>query len=258
MSNACPRVLRVSSRTSSESFGPVSSPATKRATSSGSGASSVATVDHRGIPGEESHGICNSYTEEVTNVAHVVRDGRLTAGLTQAELAARTRIPQSSISVIEAGRRVPSVELVDRLLAPAGRHLAPLPTRVATVAESADEIRELLAAGRTGRLFRSLVQVSNNLASVDRPLRVALAVTPPALTGHPGADAFIAATVDWHLRRRRLPCPGWVDDRERAAAGEWVADGHPEHADLVRDDTPAPFRRRGVLVAAADLAVFGG
>lgn len=175
-----------------------------------------------------------------------------------ASLPMRTRIPQSSISVIEAGRRVPSVELVDRLLAPAGRHLAPLPTRVATVAESADEIRDLLEAGRTGRLFRSLVQVSNNLASVDRPLRVALAVTPPALTGHPGADAFIAATVDWHLRGRRLPCPGWVDDRERAAAGEWVADGHPEHADLVRDDTPAPFRRRGVLVAAADLEVFGG
>jgi len=192
----------------------------------------------------------------MTNVAHLVRSTRKSAGLTQAELAARAAIPQSSISVIETGHRKPSIELVDRLLASVGQHLVPLPTRTPTVAESADEIRDILEAGRTGRLFRSLVQISNNLAAATPPVRVALAITPPPLTGHSGADAFIAAAVDWHLNGDHLPCPEWVNDVNRASRVEWAADGHPENADLVREDTPDPFRRRGVLISAVDLLVF--
>lgn len=192
----------------------------------------------------------------MTNVAQLVRGTRYAAGLTQTELAVRARIPQSSISVIESGRRIPSVELVDRLLGAAGQHLVAIPTRTPTVAESTDEITVLLKTGHRGRLFRSLIQISNNLASAEPALRVALAVSPPNLTGHAGADAFIAATVDRHLRGSDLPCPAWVDEPERSSPTEWVADGHPENADLIRDDAPVEFRRRNILVSAADLAVF--
>ncbi len=192
----------------------------------------------------------------MTDVAQLVRSTRKSAGLTQAQLATRARIPQSSISVIETGRRTPNIELIDRLLAAVGQHLVRLPTRIPTVAESADEIRDLLREGHPGRLFRSLIQISNNLAAADPPLRVALAVTPAPLTGHAGADAFIAALVAWRLHDDGLPCPKWVDDPQRTSRTEWVADGHPENADLVRPDTPEPFRRRGVLISADDLAVF--
>ena len=192
----------------------------------------------------------------MTDVAQLVRSTRKAAGLTQTQLAARAHIPQSSISVIETGRRTPSIDLIDRLLASVGQHLARLPTRTPTVAESADEIRDVLVEGHTGRLFRSLIQISNNLAAADPPLRVALSVTPAPIIGHAGADAFIAAVVDWRLRDEGLPCPDWVDDPQRACHTEWVADGHPENADLVRTDTPEPFRRRGVLISTDDLAVF--
>lgn len=164
----------------------------------------------------------------------------------QAPLAARARIPQSSISVIETGRRTPTIELIDRLLASVGQHLARLPTRTPTVAESADEIRDLLREVHSGRLFRSLIQISNNVAAADPPIRAALAVTPPPLTGHADADAFIAALVDWRLHDDDLPCPDWVNDPARILRTEWVADGHPESADLIRSDSPnavSPARR---------------
>lgn len=87
----------------------------------------------------------------MTNAAEIVRTGRQSAGLSQSELARRVRVPQSSISRIEAGERSPSIELVDRLLAPAHHHVSVLPTRTPTptVAEAAAAatIRSLIDDG---------------------------------------------------------------------------------------------------------------
>ena len=51
---------------------------------------------------------------------HLVREARRRAGLTQAELARRAGVPQSTIGRIEAGARVPSSSLVERLIRAAG------------------------------------------------------------------------------------------------------------------------------------------
>jgi transcriptional regulator with XRE-family HTH domain len=54
---------------------------------------------------------------------HVVREARRRAGLTQAELARRAGVPQSTVGRIESGARVPSTELVERLVRAAGFEL---------------------------------------------------------------------------------------------------------------------------------------
>ena len=55
--------------------------------------------------------------------ATTLREARLKAGLSQAELAAKVGVTQSVISVYEAGRRQPSVATLARLIAGAGFEL---------------------------------------------------------------------------------------------------------------------------------------
>ncbi len=56
-------------------------------------------------------------------VRHLVREARRRAGLSQAELAERAGVPQSTIGRIESGARMPSAALVDRLIRAAGFEL---------------------------------------------------------------------------------------------------------------------------------------
>jgi transcriptional regulator with XRE-family HTH domain len=50
------------------------------------------------------------------DAARVLREARLKAGLTQRELAQRTRVAQPAIARIESGKVVPRVDTLDRLL----------------------------------------------------------------------------------------------------------------------------------------------
>jgi transcriptional regulator with XRE-family HTH domain len=56
-------------------------------------------------------------------IADIVREARRRAGLTQAALAERAGVPNSTVGRIESGARTPSVELVDRLVRAAGLEL---------------------------------------------------------------------------------------------------------------------------------------
>lgn len=50
----------------------------------------------------------------------LVREARKRGGLTQAALAQRAGVPQSTVSRVESGSRVPSTDLVERLVRAAG------------------------------------------------------------------------------------------------------------------------------------------
>ena len=56
-------------------------------------------------------------------ITQLVREARRRAGLSQAELARRAGVPQSAVGWIESGARVPSTELVERLIRAAGFEL---------------------------------------------------------------------------------------------------------------------------------------
>ena len=53
-------------------------------------------------------------------LSNLVREARKRGGLTQAELGRRAGVPQSTVGRIESGARVPSTELVERIVRAAG------------------------------------------------------------------------------------------------------------------------------------------
>jgi len=50
----------------------------------------------------------------------LVREARKRAGFTQAELGRRAGVPQSTVARVESGARIPSADLVERLVRAAG------------------------------------------------------------------------------------------------------------------------------------------
>jgi len=54
------------------------------------------------------------------SIANVVREARRRSSLTQAELARRAGVPKSTVGRIESGARIPSTEMVERLVEAAG------------------------------------------------------------------------------------------------------------------------------------------
>ena len=58
------------------------------------------------------------------SIANIVREARRRSGLTQAELAERAGVPKSTVGRIESGARVPSTEMVERLVQGAGLNVS--------------------------------------------------------------------------------------------------------------------------------------
>jgi transcriptional regulator with XRE-family HTH domain len=61
------------------------------------------------------------------DAATTLRRARHSAGISQAELARRARVPQATVARIEAGSVVPSLATFDRLLTLCGTPLRPVP-----------------------------------------------------------------------------------------------------------------------------------
>jgi transcriptional regulator with XRE-family HTH domain len=144
--------------------------------------------------------------------AQLIRGARRESNLTQQALADRSGATQPSIADIERSAHDTRVENLERLLAAAGHRIIALPTLARTVAEWGDYIRAELCTERHSEeiAFRSLVGLSDDLASAPETIRTALCVTSPVNTGDVRFDAAIAAVVDHHLSSANLPVPEWV------------------------------------------------
>lgn len=116
-----------------------------------------------------------------TNVAVLLRDARLSAGLTQGELAERARTSQPAVAAYESGRRTPVLSTLSRLLAACGREVV-LDTRSMDAGGAQDVVAEsraklidaALALGVTNvRVFGSTAR-DDTTASSDVDLLVDL------------------------------------------------------------------------------------
>jgi transcriptional regulator with XRE-family HTH domain len=186
--------------------------------------------------------------------AGLLRETRLAAGLSTRSLARRAGTPPARVSEVERAVHDPSVGTLDRLLRSARCQLAVLPTRAPTAATVALAIRDSLSDGPHGeeRSFRALVALSDGLGDAALDVRVALCVSPAPPTGDRRFDAAIAAVVDHHLSRSRLPLPAWVQEPTRSLPDPWVPD--PYAGDGIAAETPEAFLRHGVLLAERELA----
>lgn len=124
-----------------------------------------------------------------------------------------------------------------------------VPTTRPTVADWAVRLARLVRTD-PGAVEKSLVQLADDLATVESATRVALCVTPPPPTGSTILDAALAGIVEHLLTRDGLPAPSWVDDPNRIAERAWDLVDIPALRDLARASTPEPLRRRNVFIPA--------
>ena len=183
----------------------------------------------------------------------LVRNARRTSRLSQKTLSARSGVAASSLSLIESGKRVPTLETVERLLRFSGHSLVTIATRRENAAAIASRISEAELAGRTDLALRHFIQLNDNLAAERNELRYALAITEPASTGVKHWDAAIAGLVAYRLAEEGFPPPSWTVRKERTLGKSWTLSGGRYTAPVDRQRVPQQFLDRGVLVDADTL-----
>ncbi|SEN98613.1 helix-turn-helix domain-containing protein [Cryobacterium luteum] len=194
---------------------------------------------------------------------------RAASGLSQSELALRSGIAGSSLSLIEHGKREPTVATLEALVRSTGHTLVTIPTLRADAAGIAAQISAVLLYDqseiatpatnikKTARAFRRFIQLADNLAAEVGATRVGLALTEPApiTCGHDSAqwDAAIAALCEYRLNADSLPVPQWITNRAGNPGNPWKPETtvYDIPADLTQ--VPAEFLSRGILIEAATL-----
>lgn len=189
----------------------------------------------------------------MSRASTLLRAARKSRGLTQVELAERSRVDQARISRFEQGREA-EYSTVERILAGAGHRLYSAPTQRDDAATIAAEIRNHLRVHDLHSALRALIQLSDNLVAEHGLTRGILGLAEPEPTGDKAWDAALAAVVDLRLTEEGVPAPDWVD-----APGRYLS--RPRTLDVdVADPIPAPadipseFIKRGLLVWRDTLA----
>ena len=187
-------------------------------------------------------------------ITELIQGPRQAAGLSQRSLAALAHVPQPSIAELESGAQADAtIGLVERLLGPCGAQLISIPTTTPSVAAAGTDLRRFVRRSQPGLAFRQLLQVSDDLTTEPPTTRLALCLTPPPLTGDRGADAFLAAVVEYRLQSDGLPIPEWTSQPDRYCDPPWDVAGIPALTEDARRSTPEPFERHGVLITEDDL-----
>lgn len=183
----------------------------------------------------------------------LARSARAASGLTQSELAIRSGIAGSSLSLIEHGKREPTVATLDALLRATRHTVVTVPTVRSDAARIASEIGAAIANSDDALAFRRFLQLADNLAAERGATRVGLTLTEPAPTGSEQWDAAIAALCEFRLEADALPAPDWIITRAGHPDTLWAP--HTSDYDIPADPTrvPSAFLRRGILIEAATL-----
>ncbi|MBG6212925.1 MAG: helix-turn-helix domain-containing protein [Cryobacterium sp.] len=215
----------------------------------------------------------------------LARAARAASGLSQSKLALLSGLASSSLSLIEHGKREPTVQTLETLLLATRHTVVTIPTVRSDAARIAAGISADLAAGSTagstvlGRVdrngahkksadghteqhsaaaneagaFRRWLQLADNLAAERGATRVGLTLTEPAPTGSVQWDTAIAALCEYRLNADALPVPEWVGARSGNPGAPWTPRTSDYDIPVDISQVPAEFLRRGILVEAATL-----
>lgn len=180
----------------------------------------------------------------------LLRSSRLATGITQGELAARAKTSQPDISTIESGKRIPTVDTLERLLRQTGHRLVAIPGVGVDATETAERIASAVARDSAVRAF---LDYSDSLAAATGIDRVVLGLAQPRPTGSTGWDAALAALVDYWFSRSKIPKPAWINSGSRFLNAPQAP--HLGEYDLppTLDNVPVEFRRRNVLIERSTL-----
>jgi transcriptional regulator with XRE-family HTH domain len=91
------------------------------------------------------------------DIGSLLRDARLAAGLTQAELARAGGTSQATLSAYEGGAKVPSAETLARVLAAAGARLTTQPASRRVITPTKDDLE------RRGDVLSRVIDLAGRL-----------------------------------------------------------------------------------------------
>lgn len=185
--------------------------------------------------------------------ADLLITARRQSGLTQAQMAKIAKTTQSAIAAYEAGRREPTVPVLQRMLEATGHNLLiafEADENVYRIADLARDIRETPSKNSQRRLrlvFEFLRDVNES-----QQLSLRFAVEPMA-TGDRRFDALLAAITEDSCVRGGVAPPSWVFANKRFLDEAWWVSNLKSARAQALVNTPASFRRRGVMIDRHDL-----
>ena len=185
--------------------------------------------------------------------ADLLITARRQSGLTQAQMAKIAKTTQSAIAAYEAGRREPTVPVLQRMLEATGHNLLiafEADENVYRIADLARDIRETPSKNSQRRLrlvFEFLRDISES-----QQLSLRFAVEPMA-TGDRRFDALLAAITEDSCVRGGVAPPSWVFANKRFLDEAWWVSNLKSARVQALVNAPASFRRRGVMIDRRDL-----
>ena len=185
--------------------------------------------------------------------ADLLITARRQSGLTQAQMAKIAKTTQSAIAAYEAGRREPTVPVLQRMLEATGHNLViafEADENIYRIADLARDIRKTPAKNGERRLrlvFEFLRDVSES-----QQLSLRFAVEPMA-TGDRRFDALLAAITEDSCVSGGVAPPSWVFANKRFLDEAWWVSDLKSAWVQALVNTPASFRRRGVMIDRHDL-----
>lgn len=180
-----------------------------------------------------------------TEILQAIRKSK---GMSQSELARRSKTFQANISSIENGITDPGLSTIEQCLSTLGYSLIALPTNKPSVAQFSLSIARALADNKETKAFRLVIQLNDNLTSVTPEICLALSIAPPPLTGDSRYDALIAGLVEFHLSLHSLPVPAWIKEASRKLKIRWIVDPYVTSETSILKKTPKAFLRHNVLI----------
>ncbi|MGJ8720446.1 MAG: helix-turn-helix domain-containing protein [Salinibacterium amurskyense] len=194
--------------------------------------------------------------------AETIRTARTRAGISQAALARRAGIAQSTISRIEHEEIDPTWATMQSLLAATGWAINPQPTATAQLLSPETVSR---AMARSLRKADSESAIRDLTEGVGRLIRAGEAgenvpewaiAKPSKPIGIPLWDTFLATAFAYGLERASLTPPQWMLDApslpHETSPGD---DPGPEFRQWLRARTPSVFLNKNILSRAEDWAI---
>jgi len=187
-----------------------------------------------------------------TVASRLLRKARREAGLTQAQLAALAQTSQSAIAAYEAGRREPTLPVLERMIRASGHDLKTGLEPARGLFRLVDLAEELRAETDGARGMRLVFEFLRSAQEDGHPLLL-LVAREPRPTGDPRYDAVLAAIAEDLCVHAGIEPPAWVHGPERFLEGFWWVSELPSARARALVHAPASYRRRGVMLDRHDL-----
>lgn len=183
-----------------------------------------------------------------------LREARVAAGLTLAQVARAAGTTASNLSAYETGAKRPQPDTVDRVMAMIGVgphsaiHRQTMHTFPALAALIRAGLKKEWTTADCLRVIRSAIASTKWLATANEWDAF---LAKPSTTGDQRWDTMLAGVAELLADQEGHTAPAWVD-RSGLPCFWWPGDGDALRA-YVFARSPFPLRRRGIMLDPADL-----